>query len=183
MAEDDIDFKQAMQGVRRLRKTSTHPVHHKTVKKKVPRTRTQTLPNYSSASSDQEINSYRPEDALGQSNETGAEHLFFLRQGQQKKVLRDLKRGKRYVMEMVVDLHGLTQIKAQASINQAIVELPVNTLSCILVIHGKGLRSAQGPVLKEFTARYLKTLPEVKAYCSAQTCDGGTGALYVLLRP
>ncbi len=183
MAEDDVDFRLAMQGVRRLKKTTTPPVPRKPIEDKELRTRAQTLPNYSSASSDQEINSYRPDDALGQSSESGAEHLFFLRQGQQKKVLRDLKRGKRYVIETVVDLHGLTQIKAQASINQAIVELPVNTLSCILVIHGKGLRSAQGPVLKEFTARYLKTLPEVKAYCSAQTCDGGTGALYVLLRP
>jgi DNA-nicking Smr family endonuclease len=56
-------------------------------------------------------------------------------------------------------------------------------LRCIRVIHGKGLRSGPaGPVLKEEVDHWLRKLDNVAAFASARPVDGGTGALYVLLR-
>ncbi len=56
-------------------------------------------------------------------------------------------------------------------------------LQCVRVIHGKGLRSgARGPVLKLSVNRWLRQWDDVLAFVSAPARDGGTGALYVLLR-
>ena len=40
----------------------------------------------------------------------------------------------------------------------------------------------RGPVLKQKIGNWLQQRDEVLAYCSARTCDGGTGAVYVLLK-
>jgi DNA-nicking Smr family endonuclease len=53
----------------------------------------------------------------------------------------------------------------------------------VRIVHGKGLRSSQkGPVLKNKVAGWLQQRDEVLAYASARPADGGTGAVYVLLR-
>jgi DNA-nicking Smr family endonuclease len=54
---------------------------------------------------------------------------------------------------------------------------------CVRIIHGKGYRSgARGPVLKTAVNLWLRRHMDVMAFTSARTIDGGTGALYVLLR-
>ena len=54
---------------------------------------------------------------------------------------------------------------------------------CVHIIHGKGHGSSnQGPVLKNKVNAWLRQREEVLAFCSAQPKDGGTGAVYVLLR-
>ena len=51
------------------------------------------------------------------------------------------------------------------------------------IIHGKGYRSgARGPVLKTAVNHWLRLHLDVLAFVSARAIDGGTGALYVLLR-
>ena len=51
------------------------------------------------------------------------------------------------------------------------------------IVHGKGLRSRQGqPVLKVKVNHWLRQREEVLAFCSARPVDGGTGAVYVLLK-
>jgi DNA-nicking Smr family endonuclease len=53
----------------------------------------------------------------------------------------------------------------------------------VRIIHGKGYRSgARGPVLKTAVNLWLRHHHDVIAFVSARTIDGGTGALYVLLR-
>ena len=50
-------------------------------------------------------------------------------------------------------------------------------------MHGKGLRSGPaGPVLKNSVQHWLSQWDEVLAFVSAQPRDGGSGALYVLLK-
>jgi len=50
-------------------------------------------------------------------------------------------------------------------------------------VHGKGRRSRQpGPVLKGLVDHWLRQRDDVLAFCSARPADGGTGAVYVLLR-
>ena len=55
--------------------------------------------------------------------------------------------------------------------------------TCVRIIHGKGKGSRhRGPVLKQKVNHWLRQRDEVLAFCSARPVDGGSGALYVLLR-
>ena len=54
---------------------------------------------------------------------------------------------------------------------------------CVRIVHGKGYRSgARGPVLKAAVDLWLRRHLDVMAFTSARAIDGGTGAVYVLLR-
>jgi DNA-nicking Smr family endonuclease len=113
--------------------------------------------------------------------ETG-EELVFQRPIVSRKVMRQLRRGK-YALQAEIDLHGLTAAEAQAELQVFIRGCHARGLKCARVVHGKGLGSgARGPVLKIGVNRWLSQWPEVAAFCSAQPVDGGTGAVYVLLR-
>jgi len=109
------------------------------------------------------------------------DHLNYCREGVSEQILRKLRRG-RYSVQAEVDLHGLTVPKARVELNDFLVECRREHVSCVRVIHGKGLRSGNGgPVLKTKVAVWLKLAKHVVAYTSARPMDGGTGALYVLL--
>lgn len=109
------------------------------------------------------------------------DHLNYCREGVSEQILRKLRRG-RYSVQAEVDLHGLTVAKARLELNAFLAECRREHLSCVRVIHGKGLRSGNGgPVLKFKVALWLKLANYVIAYTSARPMDGGTGALYVLL--
>ena len=63
-----------------------------------------------------------------------------------------------------------------------VVPLERDGLTCVKIIHGKGLRSGpHGPRLKQMTASLLIRRDRVVAFASARPNDGGTGAVYVLL--
>ena len=54
---------------------------------------------------------------------------------------------------------------------------------CIRIVHGKGLGSGErGPVLKKGVDGWLRKWDAVLAFVSARQVDGGTGAIYVLLK-
>jgi DNA-nicking Smr family endonuclease len=109
------------------------------------------------------------------------DHLNHCREGVSEQILRKLRRG-RYSLQAEVDLHGLTVAKARIELNDFLAECRRERLSCVRVIHGKGLRSGNGgPVLKSKVAVWLSQANFVIAYTSARPMDGGTGALYVLL--
>ncbi|NIW87182.1 MAG: DNA mismatch repair protein MutS, partial [Gammaproteobacteria bacterium] len=56
-------------------------------------------------------------------------------------------------------------------------------LRCVRVVHGKGHGSLHKlPVLKTKVQGWLRQRDEVLAFCSARPVDGGTGAVYVLLK-
>ena len=110
------------------------------------------------------------------------EELFFARPGVSRKVIRQLRRGKISVREEI-DLHGLTSTEAHAELHDFIKEATAAGFGCVRVVHGKGRGSgAKGPVLKAGVNRWLTRWEEVAAFCSALPRDGGTGAVYVLLR-
>lgn len=113
--------------------------------------------------------------------ETG-EHLAWARAGVQRSVLRKLKSG-RYAIQAEIDLHGLIVEEARSELSAFIAEARAQRKLCIRVIHGKGLaRSARGPRLKPAVNAWLQRSKHVLAFCSARASDGGTGAVYVLLR-
>ena len=96
--------------------------------------------------------------------------------------LRQLRRG-RYPVEDELDLHGLSQASARDQLAEFITSSRHAGLRCVRVVHGKGYRSgARGPVLKIAVNIWLRRHADVLAFTSARAIDGGTGAVYVLLR-
>lgn len=113
--------------------------------------------------------------------ETG-EELLHARPGIQHRVLRRLRRGQ-YSVGAELDLHHMNAEAAQSALADFIDESRGRLLTCVKVIHGKGLRSrAGGPVLKRLVSHWLRRHPAVMAFASARANDGGTGAVYVLLK-
>lgn len=113
--------------------------------------------------------------------ETGDE-LLYAREGIQRRVLRKLRRG-HYRLDAELDLHGMTVPVAREALQGFFAECRRRDFRCVRIIHGKGRRSNnRGPVLKGKVDHWLRQLDQVLAYCSAQPQDGGTGAVYVLLR-
>lgn len=111
-----------------------------------------------------------------------ADHLEFRRPGLQPALWRRLRRGE-FPIEATLDLHGQTVDEARQRLAIFIRRGVEAGLKCVRVVHGKGYRSpGLAPVLKPRVAYWLGHLGEVTAFISAQPADGGTGALYVLLK-
>ena len=112
----------------------------------------------------------------------GATALSFQRPGVQTQVLRKLRRGL-FPIEDELDLHGLTQAVARDYLAQFLTGNRDAGRRCVRIIHGKGYRSGvRGPILKIAVDLWLRRHGDVMAFTSARPIDGGTGALYVLLR-
>lgn len=110
------------------------------------------------------------------------EELNFRRPQVRPTDFRRLRRGQFSVAEEI-DLHGLSADQARAALAEFLGDATARGMRCVRVIHGKGLRSGPtGPVIKRRIGRWLSRRDEVLAFCSARPVDGGTGALYVLLR-
>jgi DNA-nicking Smr family endonuclease len=113
---------------------------------------------------------------------SAADPLSFRRPGVRDRTLRQLRRG-RYPIEDELDLHGLSQSAARDHLAEFIAASRNAGLRCVRIVHGKGYRSgARGPVLKIAVNTWLKRHSDVLAFTSARVIDGGTGAVYVLLR-
>lgn len=101
------------------------------------------------------------------------------------KLMQRLKRGQ-FPIQSYTDLHGFTKQEAQIRVRDFIVTSYQSGLRCVLVIHGRGLNSENRmPVLKEQLPLWLTHGPIrriVLAFSTARSYDGGTGALYILLR-
>jgi DNA-nicking Smr family endonuclease len=118
----------------------------------------------------------------GEDAPTGADPLSFGRPGVRAQTLRRLRRGL-YPIEDELDLHGLSQAAARDSLAEFLAYNRDAGRRCIRIVHGKGYRSgARGPILKVAVDTWLRRHPDVMAFTSARPIDGGTGAVYVLLR-
>ncbi len=110
------------------------------------------------------------------------ERLFHHRGGLQDRLLRQFKRGDLRPAARL-DLHGHTIDAAGHALAEFLRSAGQQGWRCVLIVHGKGHRSAQGqPALKSQLNHWLREDPGVLAFTSARADDGGTGALYVLLR-
>ena len=102
-----------------------------------------------------------------------------------RKIMKMLKRGK-IPVQGHIDLHGLTKKDAEKEVRDFLVNSHKRGLRCLLIVHGRGLNSPDSiPVLKERIPVWLNRGPARKivlAFASARPYDGGTGAIYVLLR-
>jgi len=110
--------------------------------------------------------------------EDGSSHR---KNGIQKRTVQKLKRG-RFKLGAELDLHNLTLEKGHSVLLEFIAESQSMSLESVRVIHGKGLRSENGPRLKLMTRQLLRDHPQVLAYTSCKPADGGDGAVDVLLK-
>lgn len=105
--------------------------------------------------------------------------------GLDPRIVRRLRRGE-FAHQAHIDLHRMTTEQARAAVERFLQDAYRSGKRCVLIIHGRGLNSKdQIPVLKNRLTTWLARGPwarQVLAFTSARLCDGGAGALYVLLR-
>lgn len=119
---------------------------------------------------------------LGSDSHDAAAGEDYHRPGLQNAVLRKLRRGQ-FPVQDELDLHGMTVREAGVRLGDFLLHARGRRLSCVRIIHGKGLSSpGKSPVLKPQVARWLRSHEGVLAFAPARIEDGGSGAMYVLLR-
>jgi DNA-nicking Smr family endonuclease len=179
-AEDANEFRAAVRGVKPLKQIPSAPG----LAKPKPRPRMRRAATTAAENLDEMmplIASASQADATSREPSMSAA-LSFQRSGVRTQEMRRLRRGL-YPVEDELDLHGLNQTAARDQLAEFIAGARDSGRRCVRVIHGKGYRSgARGPVLKTAVDLWLRRHMDVMAFTSARAIDGGTGALYVLLR-
>lgn len=182
MASDDTLFAEEMAGVTRLGDDPRGRVHHGTP------AFTGALPPSRHAADEAEAYAQLADLVEGSgpfSISDTDEYLEFLAPGIDRRLLKKLRRGD-YALQGHVDLHGQTRDEARAAVERFIDRSRREGKRCVLIVHGRGLNSKdQLPVLKERVKAWLergRLARQVLAFATARPCDGGAGALYVLLR-
>lgn len=170
--EDTQLFRQQMKDVKRLK--SDKFVHEKHKPRAIPK---KTQEDEKQALIDMLSDEYDPVDI--QPGDT----LSYCRPGLQKRVFRKLRSGQ-YSIADELDLHGLNSLQAKTEILMFLNQTRVGRHICVRIIHGKGKRSdnTKGAVLKKKVNNWLRQHDRVLAFHSARPVDGGTGAIYVLLK-
>lgn len=108
--------------------------------------------------------------------------LRFHRASVGRRTMRKLARGN-YSVQAEIDLHGMTVAEAKPRLAEFIDSCARSGKRCVRVVHGKGLGSGhRGPTLKPSVNRWLRRWDTVLAFTSTRQVDGGTGAVYVLLK-
>jgi len=106
-------------------------------------------------------------------------------QGFDARVMKKLRAGE-FSAQARVDLHGLNREEARDALERFIQASRVAGHRCVLIVTGRGLHSKdQIPVLKQGVQTWLtrgRSARQVLAFCTARPADGGSGAVYVLLR-
>ncbi len=104
--------------------------------------------------------------------------------GVDRRTSERLRKG-RMEIDGRIDLHGMTQAAAHTALNGFIIQSHRCGRRVVLVITGKGNIGKGGGVLKAEVPNWLNQEPireKVLAFFPAQPKDGGSGALYVLLK-
>ncbi len=115
--------------------------------------------------------------------EVGSEEpLQFAAHGLQQSLLRRLAKGQ-IPWEEGLDLHGLRVDEARDEVSGFVRRAQHQGCRCVIIVHGKALDTDETPArLKSYLNEWLRQLNPVLAFSSATPRDGGTGAVYVLLR-
>lgn len=105
----------------------------------------------------------------------------FAAPGVDRRTLRKLKRGDLQATARL-DLHGQTAAEAVKALRR-FLDTSGHRHRCVCIVHGRGLHSEGNvPILKTRVREQLRQHRAVLAYTDAPRSDGGSGAVYVLLR-
>ena len=102
--------------------------------------------------------------------------------GLDKRTAERLRRGQ-LAIEARIDLHGHSQAEAHRALTAFITGAAEAGRRCVLVITGKG--EAGAGVIRAAVPGWLNSAdlrPKILAFRPAQPRDGGTGAIYVLIK-
>jgi len=169
---EDLDFRAAMSGVK-PRAAAAHV--------EPERARPSTRPR-SAEADEQAVLLEMMSDSLDPEDIESGDTLTYRAPGIQDSVWRRLRRGG-YRLGAELDLHGMNREQARAAVAGFLAHCQDRDLRALRIIHGKGNGSPNsGPVIKALLAGWLRRRKDVLAFCSARPHDGGTGAVYVLLR-
>jgi len=170
--DDDNLFQRLMSDAKPLKSEERVPPAQR---KPVPRARFRRADERATLSESLDIDIDAVEESSGES-------LRFQRSSVSRTTMRMLARGS-YAIQAEIDLHGMTLAEAKPRLEKFVAGCARNNKLCIRIVHGKGLGSGErGPVLKRAVDRWLRKWDPVLAFVSARQVDGGTGAVYVLLR-
>ena len=110
------------------------------------------------------------------------DEAYFQRPEVSRSVVRRLRRGQ-IAVQAELDLHGMALAEAREELAGFTHRCQTKGITCVRVIHGKGHRSpGRNPVLKPNVAAWLSKWDGVLAFATSRPVDGGSGALYVLLK-
>jgi DNA-nicking Smr family endonuclease len=112
------------------------------------------------------------------------ERVAGLAAGVDRRHLKSLRDGD-VAPDRSLDLHGQRSAEAREDVIFELRDAYEEGERCVRIVHGRGLRSPGGPVLKEALLGWLaepSLAAIVLAFASAPPGWGGTGALLVLLR-
>jgi DNA-nicking Smr family endonuclease len=168
----DLDFRQAMNGVRpQAAPDRLEP------QRRNPSTRPR-----SAEADERAVLEEMMSDTLHPEDIESGDTLIYRGEGIQDSVWRRLRRGN-YHIRAELDLHGLNRDAARQAVAEFLADCQSKDMRCLRIIHGKGRGSPNsGPVIKALLDGWLRRRKDVLAFCSARPHDGGTGAIYVLLR-
>lgn len=99
----------------------------------------------------------------------------FVQEHIDKRVLKHLKRGD-YQPELMLDLHGLTQIQAKRELSALLAEALRCHAHCVCVMTGHGKH-----ILQQRLPAWLAQHPAVEAFHQAPKAWGGKAAFLVLI--
>lgn len=105
-------------------------------------------------------------------------------QGIDKRKLKRMQRGQ-LELQARLDLHGFTQSQAQAAVIEFLERCQAQGKRNVIIVTGKGLAKEGGGILRSRLPDWLNLSPNrerILSYDYSQPKDGGTGALYVVLR-
>ena len=172
-SSDDDVFQEAMADVREIKEFRKLRVNEP---RKIKR---QTIKKDNSLSILKEIIDGKRKITLSDTSE----YIEWICPDTRKDITRKLHMGS-YSVQDFIDLHGMTRAEAEKAFSLFFKKAFRQRLFCIKVIHGRGLRSPNGPVLKRALENWLngKLRKWVLAYSTAKNCDGGLGATYIILK-
>lgn len=177
-AEESVDdatlFARATRGVQRMQAEAPPPAA------KRQRPDANTLRRRAAAVEEEVVNGPISDAAALMHAVAPEEFLSFARNGVQARALQKLKQALQ-PWQAAVDLHGCSVDAARDAVLRLVAESHQEGLSVIKIVHGKGLMHGQ-PLLKTCVNGWLRQIPEVLAFVSTLPRDGGTGAVYVLLK-
>ena len=167
MTDEASLFQEAMQGVTPIKQDNK--VRTKPVRTNIKIRSHNERPDINDVFSDAPVDDY-------------PDQLLYSRDGITPDTLKKLRKGK-FQIDNSIDLHGMTVDAAREYLLEFLTECEADGSRNIIIVHGKGYSSpGKKPVIKPMVNRWLRAAPNVLAFCSALPKDGGTGAVYVLLK-
>jgi DNA-nicking Smr family endonuclease len=99
-----------------------------------------------------------------------------------KEKIKERQRLKNMAPQKTLDLHGLTVKEASVAVENFLKICQAQGYEKVLIIHGKGIHSKEGPVLNEKIRKFIEQSPLAGEIGTPPLQLGGKGALWVIIR-